>query len=184
MGRGGFLCLVMFALSVAPGAGQASPLRLTMEDTVDRALAASRDLRVSRKTVDIARVNLDRSRAWLPANPYVSVGAQDVVHNQFGPNYGATLSQEFEIAGQRGKRVAVAEKGVVRAEWELRAAELTLVTNVKQSFIHALLGPERVALAQEGLEAAQQLSHDLSERKPSSRRPKPDYGKSIRISIL
>ena len=180
MGRGGrpfLLCAAMMWLFGVVGPAVAGPLPLTMDETVARAIAASRDLRVSRKQVELAQANLDRSHALLPANPYVSGGAQyDSSRQQFttdsgqtafasnGPNYGFTLSQEFEIAGQRSKRIASAEQGVEKAVWDAKSAELTLVSTVKQTFVRALLGPDRIALARRGLDAAQSLSQSLEKK--------------------
>src|SRR5437660_1453236 len=63
------------------------PLRLTVDDAVARALAANLDLAVSRRDVDIARANLQRSRALMPSNPFLSAGAQKTSQSGVGPNY-------------------------------------------------------------------------------------------------
>jgi cobalt-zinc-cadmium efflux system outer membrane protein len=146
----------------------AAPLRLTMDDAVARATKAHPDVASARRAVDIAESGLERSRAWLPGNPYVSAGGGTTTQADVGNNYGFYLSQEFEIAGQRSKRIDVARQEVAKANSELTGAQQTLVAAVKTAFIDALVGRDRVALARQGLDVTTDLSTHLSRPKQLS----------------
>jgi len=152
--------LVILAVDQLPSVA-AEPLRLTMEECVSRAVAASLDLSASHKDIDVAQAALERSRAWMPGNPFFSGGAQH--SNAFGPNYVFLLSQEIEIGGQRAKRIAAATEGVEKATWEQKAAEQTLIATVKTAFIQALVSADRVTVAQQGVDTASELANELAQ---------------------
>ena len=147
------------------GAG-AAPLHLTLDEVVARARAASLDLQSSTKDVDLAEAHLERSRTLLPSNPYLTGGAQ---HSDVSaPNYSFFLSQEFEVAGQRQKRIGAATENLQKATWDLKTAEQSLVATAKVAFVHALVSVDRVNLAQQGVDAAHELAEQLTRRQPSS----------------
>lgn len=178
---GGLGCSLLVA---AAAAGEA--LRLTMADAVTRAIAASPDLQSDRKSVDVAAAVADRSAAWLPADPYLSLGAQGFFDREqtvfLGDNdepqfavsetklrvgYGLSLSQEFEVAGQRGWRLKVAERGLESTRLEARAAELTLVAAVQTVFTRALIHARRVEIARQTLANAVELREDVERARAS-----------------
>ena len=162
MRRAGWLGLfAILAMDRLPPAA-AEPLQLTMDECVSRAIVASLDLSASRKDIDVAQAALERSRAWLPANPFLSGGAQHSTTS--GPNYIFLLSQEIEIAGQRGKRIAAATEGVEKATADQKTAESALTASVKTAFIQAQLSVDRVAIAQQGVDIAASLASTLAQR--------------------
>ncbi len=159
-------CMAIFFSLAGMYPASAAPLRLTLEDVVARAKAASLDLQTSQKDIDLANAHLERSRALLPSNPYFTGGAQR--SDNFGPNYTFYLSQEFEIAGQRQKRIGAATENVQKATWEMQTAEQSLVAVAKTAFIHALVTVDRVNVAQRGVDAAHDLVEQLTSRKSSA----------------
>ncbi len=161
--------LVLAVFGARPQTATARPLlQLTMEEAVARARVANPDVRAARKAIDAAAGSLQRSKAWLPSNPYVSGGAGTTTQQGVGSNYGLQLSQEIEVAGQRSKRVEAAARGLEKATAEATAVEQTLVATVKTAFVQALAGSERLTLARQGLETATALSNQLGERTAAS----------------
>lgn len=156
----------LVALLAAAPAARADGLRLTLEDALARAKSANGGLLASGKQVDTARANVERSAAWVPENPYVTGGLLQTPGTGFGPSYGFSISQEFEVAGQRSKRMAVADAGLRKAEWDQKNQELDLNAAVKTAFVRALLSEERLTLAQRNAD----LIGDLSKRELSESR--------------
>lgn len=135
------------ALLLPARAARAEVLRLTLEDALARARSANAALHASGMQIETARANVERSHAWVPENPYLTGGLLQTPGTGFGPSYGFSISQEFEVAGQRGKRMAVAEAGLRKAEWEQKNQEAELRATVKTAFVRALLSEERLTLA-------------------------------------
>jgi cobalt-zinc-cadmium efflux system outer membrane protein len=156
---------VVVALFVGGRHTPAAALRLTMDEAVTRATQAYPDVASARAAVGVAEAGLQRSKAWLPANPYVSAGAGTTTQAGVGSNYGMYLSQEFEIAGQRSKRIDVAKQDIAQATAELSNVRQTLVAAVKTAFVQALVGTDRVGLARQGLGTTADLTKDLSRTK-------------------
>ena len=156
-----FLAIVAVVL-LSSSAAVAGPLRLTMDDAVARATQAHPDLAAARKAIDVAEASLQRSKTWLPANPYLSAGAGTTTQEGVGNNYGMYLSQEFEIGGQRSKRIGVARQDVAKATSELTGVQQTLVAAVKTAFVDTLVSTDRAILARQGLDITVDLSQHLS----------------------
>jgi outer membrane protein TolC len=153
---------------VVGASASAGQVRLTMDEAVVRAAQAYPDVAAARRAVDIAEAGLQRSKAWLPANPYLSAGAGTTTQQGVGNNYGFYVSQELEIAGQRSKRIGVATQDIAKAASELTSAQQTLAAAVKTAFVQALVGTDRVPLARQGLDVTTELSTQLSRiRSPS-----------------
>lgn len=145
-------CSMSLVILLAVGSAAATPLRLTMDEAVARAAASNLEVGSARTAIETARAALAQSRAWLPSNPYVSGGAGVTTQQGVGPNYGFFLSQEFELAGQRGQRIAAATQQLEQTTWDVKNTEQSLAATVKTTFVHALLSSERVTLARQGLE--------------------------------
>ncbi len=169
---GTLFLLVFVPLLLPPRAAPAEPIRLTMEDAVTRAAGATVEVSESRRDLSLAKANLARSRAILPDDPQVSAGAyhstlqEDVFNDQgdlveqrgYGPNYTFSISQEFEIAGQRALRMDAAGKDVERARFALKSQRDNLAATVKTAFIHALIEKEKLAVAQRAYDATAELA--------------------------
>jgi cobalt-zinc-cadmium efflux system outer membrane protein len=145
---------------------RADPLRLSIDDAVSRTIAANLELQANRKDITVAETRLERSRSLLPANPLVTAGAQHAVG--YAPNYNFSLSQEFEVAGQRGARIRAAQKDVEKVTWEVKSAEQTLAAAAKTAFVHALISIDRVTVARQGVDATLELSRNRERDKTLS----------------
>ena len=118
------------------------------------ALAASPE--VSEARAQRAAVTARRTTAgvWLPSNPTVS---GMLAHRRRPPpesasvlNWAVTLSQEFEIAGQRGARVDAVDVEAAAQERRVRVAEQEVAAGALTAYYEAVA-------AQEGLRVASDL---------------------------
>lgn len=138
---------------------QVRAVELTLDEVIERALQHGHEVQISQTSLDTVDARLRRSQALLPTNPYVSGGFWDTTATRFiddrqrgiGPSYTLSLSQTFEIAGQRGQRVALAASGVDVAEANALAARSTLIANVRRTFHDAIEADARVGFAAETL---------------------------------
>src|SRR5262245_16908940 len=138
--------------------------RVTLAEAVERARTANPELRAAAQDVEIARGALVKARYPSQFNPQIS---GDGAHrSRSGPggtgsatDYGVGLSQELEVAGQRGARIAEAEQTVARAEAQVRDRERLLDAEVKQAFFAVLVGARRVQL----LERIEELDRRVRE---------------------
>ncbi len=158
MRRAGWLLGVVFVSLSGPSGVDAVALRLTLDEALSRAKAV--DLEGNRSEVEIAQANLSRSKDMLSANPFVSAGAQRT--SQGGvPNYNFLVSQEFEVAGQRGKRIEAALLGVQKASSDLQTVGHNLTATVKSAFVQGMVASQRITVAQQAVDAATELVRQL-----------------------
>lgn len=129
-----------------------SSRRLTLSQAIDLAFAQSPVLRARQAEVQRAQARLVTARTYL-FNPELDIAAG----RRTGPvgrstDSGVALTQEIEIAGQRGKRKATAESGLAAAEARFLREKRLLAAQVELSFAEAvrareLLGVEATDLA-------------------------------------
>ena len=160
--------VILCAVLVMGASAVAGQVRLTMDEAVARAAQTHPDVAAARLAVNIAEAGLQRGKAWLPANPYLSGGAGTTTQHGVGNNYGFYISQELEIAGQRTKRIGVAAQDIAKAAAELTGAQQTLAAAVKTAFVQGLVATDRVPLARQGLDVTTELSTQLSRIKNPS----------------
>jgi cobalt-zinc-cadmium efflux system outer membrane protein len=134
---------------------------MTLSEAVDTALKNNPDLQAVRLEKDDAQGKLDQAGIWLRSNPVVeaSRSRKDTVPGggEKATNYGFSLSQEFEIAGQRGLRIDAAKSGMEKTAQDIRNAQRILVAEVKDSFAKALAAQLKVELANEVVRLQEQL---------------------------
>jgi cobalt-zinc-cadmium efflux system outer membrane protein len=147
--------VVTLAAWVVPSAGQ--PLRLTLEEAVQRALKENAELLAGARDVDVAAAALRRSSSRFPSNPYVSFGASRRAEIGGRPNVFAFLSQEVEIAGQRAPRMRAAQHNLQQENSNVRQKQVTLAADVKAAFTRVLARSARVSKLQEQVNLARQL---------------------------
>lgn len=146
-------CFVMIAtLMVLPGVTQGQE---TLSLTLDEALALARernpDLLAARQELEVARGRLVKARYPSPFNPELG---GEVTHRSRGEvgehgdslDFAVTLSQEIEIAGQRGQRIDEAERNLALITLRVQDRERLIVAQVKESFYRALALRRRFAL--------------------------------------
>lgn len=129
---------------------------MTSDEAVDLALRNNPVLLELQHDQAIARGQFEKARLPLIANPTIEgdVSRKDRPQEEGGgkfTNYDVRLSQEVEIAGQRGIRIDVARKEMSRISWEIKDKRRTLVADVKDAFARALAADKKRHLVKEAL---------------------------------
>ncbi len=133
----------------------------TLDEVIESTLRQNPDLRSLRLEEEIAKAQLQKARLPLIANPtvesnIVTKGTGGDVQRTF-TDYGVALSQEFEIAGQRGFRIDVAEKEIQRVRLEIRDKERIITSEVRNAFVRALASRRKVELRKESVRLKEEL---------------------------
>jgi len=127
---------------------------LTVERAIAVALEKNPDLQALRLEEESAVGQAEKSRLLLINNPTIegTVSEKDKPEEEGNgkfTNYGFKFSQEFEVAGQRGARIEVAEKELARVQSEIKDKERVLISDVKDSFANSLALKKKSNLARE-----------------------------------
>jgi len=100
----------------------------------------------------------------LPPNPTIGYVAGEIGDQGTAGQQGGFAGQKFITGGKLAKNRAVAAAEIARAEQELAATELRVLTDVRISFYRALVAQHRydfaeqlVSLSREAVQASQQL---------------------------
>ena len=122
--------------------GQPAPV--TSEQLLEEALTNNREIAAIRQRIAEAK-GLLRQAGVRPAPTLDASGASgQPLRTQGEESYSASLSQQFETAGKRAKRVRVAEYGVGLAEAELAERVSSLKRDIRLAFAEAMADQERV----------------------------------------
>jgi cobalt-zinc-cadmium efflux system outer membrane protein len=129
-------------------------LSMTMDEAVSYALQNNPEIQALRLEEEIAKGQIEKARLLFINNPTVEgeVSTKEKpIEEGSGKykNYGFKLSQEFEIAGQKGLRIAVAEKGLSRVSLEIKNKERILTNEVKNTAASAIALKQKTELAKE-----------------------------------
>lgn len=157
--RAGRLLLLTLLVSSAPA--RAEPL------TIERALEIARqnnpDLLAARQELEIARGRSVKAEYLSQFNPEVSGEAarRSLGGGGSGTDYGAALSQELEVGGQRGKRIDEARANSEAVEQRVRDQTRLTEAEVRQAFFAALARRKRQDLLQ-GVEQLNRRIRDAS----------------------
>lgn len=143
-----FISVIVIILSAS------NVFSMTMDEAVSHALKNNPEIQAVRLEEDIVKGQLEKARLLLINNPTVEGEVskkEKPIEEGSGKykNYGIKLSQEFEIAGQRGLRIDVAEKGLIRVASEIRDKERTLASEIKDVFVRTLALKKKVELRKE-----------------------------------
>ncbi len=160
--RTGSLATLLFLAATPP----APAAEFTLAEVIDRAIARSYDLEASEHKQEITRARIEDSRSWLASNPYFSFSYWDSTDKTvfsdgrtqgIGPSYTVSLSQTFEIAGQRGKRIEIAHNNDAVASANTDSARHSFVVRVERAFNETLEAHEKTQLAFELLHWQREL---------------------------
>ncbi|MEK6743956.1 MAG: TolC family protein [Nitrospirota bacterium] len=134
---------------------------MTLNDAVETALKNNPDVQIVRLEEGAAQGRLDQAGLLLKSNPVIegSVSRKDTLPEggEKVKNYGLRLSQEFELAGQRGLRVDAARSGREKVLQDIRDKERVLIAGVKDAFARALAANRKIELAEEVLKLQEEL---------------------------
>jgi cobalt-zinc-cadmium efflux system outer membrane protein len=147
--------IVLYALFLITSPAAALETKeLTLPQAITLALEHNPELQTLKLEEESAKGRDERARLLFINNPTIegAVSKKDKLEEEGGgkfTNYGFKLSQEFEIAGQRGARIDVAEKELARVKSEIRDKERVLIADVKDVFAKALAAKKKNSLAHE-----------------------------------
>ena len=157
------LAALALVLSVAAPAASDCRGQLSASAAVRCALAASPAVRAAEAGVEAAAGRQDTARTILPSHPAAEV---TVAHRRglWTPtlerdiNVYGRLSQELEIAGQRGKRRQVADADRTAQQRRVDAVRREVAAEVLRVHVEALAAREQRAMAQRMTTAADALA--------------------------
>ena len=130
--------------------GQES-LSLTLPEALALARDHNPDILAARQELEIARGRLGKAHYPSQFNPALGSEVTDRSRGESGEHgdsvdFSFSLSQEIEIAGQRGKRIDEAERNLTVVTQRVRDRERLILARVKESFYRALSQRRRFAL--------------------------------------
>jgi cobalt-zinc-cadmium efflux system outer membrane protein len=134
---------------------------MSLSEAVEAALNNNPEIQAVRLETDAAQGRLDQAGLMLKSNPVIegSVSRKDTLPEggEKVKNYGLRLSQEFELAGQRGLRVDVARSGREKAIQDVRDKERIIIAEVKDAFVRALAAKRKIELAGDAVRLQEEL---------------------------
>jgi len=126
------------------------------------ALAASPEVRQAREALATIAGRRTTAEVWLPSNPVV---AATIAHRRRPPpesaealNWSVNLSQEFEIAGQRGLRVDAADAQAAAQRRRVAVAEQEVAAGALGAYYEAVAAQETLRFAEDLSRTAQALA--------------------------
>jgi len=127
---------------------------MTIDEAVAYALKNNPELQALRLEEEVIKGQIERANLLLINNPTIEGDVskkEKPIEEGSGKftNYGIKLSQEFEIAGQRGLRIEVAEKELSKVRLELKNRERILAYEVKNAFAMAIALKKKTELTKE-----------------------------------
>lgn len=150
------LAMLMVLAVCAPSFASSEPM--TVEEAVLLALRQNLNLRVDIQDLATTEAVLAGSRITTPFNPAVEISSgrrSDSAGTAL--DWGAAVSQEIEIGGQRGRRIAVAQVESQRILADVRSRGQALALAVRRAFAEAVLARERQTYARQLEALAQNL---------------------------
>jgi cobalt-zinc-cadmium efflux system outer membrane protein len=150
------LILIGFVFAMRAEAQPPAP-ELTLEAALAEAEATSPELRAGAAAVEEARGRLISARTY-PYNPAIEVEGAD----RSGPiesttDRGVALSQELEIAGQRGKRTDAARAGLAAAEARYARRRREVFAAVARAFGETVRARELLEVSRVDVELTRSL---------------------------
>ena len=153
----GGLSLLLFLPTADLKAQVQTAPQLTLEQAFQAALERSPVLRAQRAEVEVARAQLLTAQTY-PMNPAVSAeAARRSAPGASSTDGGFEVSQEFELGGQRGRRVAVATADLQAAESRFRRNERLLAGRVASAFGEAVRARELLRIEEADAALAREL---------------------------
>jgi outer membrane protein, heavy metal efflux system len=151
--------MIIFACALLLSVNTASAM--TVAEAVDVALKNNPDIQSVRLEQGAAQGRLDQAGLFLRSNPVIegSLSRKDTLPEggEKVKNYEVRLSQEFELAGQRGLRIDVARSGREKAVQDIRDMERVLIAAVKDAFVRTLAAKRKIELTGEAVKLQEEL---------------------------
>jgi len=193
--RGVALATLIFFLFVQAPCSADEPCKtpLTADKVVSCALSVSPEVQIAQREFDALRGRRTSASIWLPSNPNISFNGGDrELAERPGSvsafNWTATLSQEVEVAGQRGLRLRVADAELQAQTRRVVVTELDVAARALSTFFEVQAAREELNLAERLGQIAQSLS-ELAEQRSNIGLLSPvdadvAQSESIRIGLI
>lgn len=142
----------------------ASPvLSLTLDEAISTGLQNNPEMRAARLDEEAARGQMAKAKLPPFSNPVIegSLSRQTRERGEVGGafrNNQISISQNVEVAGQRGLRMDAAENNLDRSRHDIRDLERTLRADIGDAFARSLFLRDREALAKEYLGLQEDLA--------------------------
>ncbi len=138
--------------------------KLALPQVVEFSLQNNGDLKSFREEKGIREAG--KTRAGLLPNPTLELegGTGALTGSSAENSLSLGVSQEFFLAGKRGKRLAIAERELDMYRWQLADRERVLRDEVKSSFYDVILAEQRLTLADRSIALNRQLLDVTKER--------------------
>jgi len=157
---------VPWTATAAEAANQAAArdcaTRVTRDNLVPCALAASPDLRVEREAESALEGRRQAADTLLPSNPVLGLeGARRTTPGtDRAPafNWSASLSQELELAGQRGQRQRAAQAALEAQRLRILARQRDTASSAWNSYFEVIAARLQQELAQRLLDASRRVA--------------------------
>jgi len=135
---------------------------LNADAVVRRALAASPEVREARDRLAALAGRRATAGVWLPSNPTVSATLATRRRQAPDPasalNWNVMLSQELELAGQRGARVATVDAEAAAQARRVGVAEQEIAAGALTAYYEAIAAREGLLIAADLAQTAQALA--------------------------
>lgn len=140
---------------------------LTVQQAIDKAVAAAPALDADRAAIDAARAA--RLQAGLKPNDSITVETENFV----GTGYYSVLEQAevtasynrtLERGGKRAARIALADSDIVVAEAAVAVARLELASQVQRAFLDVLMADQARSIAEQSFVIARGLQSEAAKR--------------------
>ncbi len=167
-----YVAIAILAFSVCVLSSDASMAQektepVTLKEAIGAALKNNLQLAVARKKLEVARAERIKSSLFLPSNPELEseIGRRDPSSpEEKHTDYSISLSQEFEIYGQRRKRIRVTDKNMEKVKYEIANVERNVIAKVMINFNEVLTSLEIVKLQSYAEDIFERLWSATSER--------------------
>lgn len=138
---------------------------LTMEEAVRVAVTSNAEVRAAEGELGVAKGRARGASLWLQDNPTLeAAGGPRDPSGERTVDYSVTLTQGFDVAGQRGARIDAAAALVLAAEARVAARRTQVAAETREAFGRVLAGEASRKLADETRQLAEQALRAAEER--------------------
>lgn len=155
-----------FWLSGQEVRGEESATILNLEAALQLGLAQNPELRAARESLKVAESGRVKARLWLPSNPTLELdySTDRYFSNEGEGEFRVGVSQEFEVAGQRGKRIEVSELDYRRASAQAEDLTRQVSGRIKQAFFRLSILQRKREVTQSLIELQRRLAEAAVQR--------------------
>jgi len=121
---------------------------VNLEECITIALEKNLQIAAARNSLGTAEADRIKASLLFPSNPKIisRVGERDSPDGNKTTDYMFRLSQEFQVFGQRRKRINVSDKLIERVKFEIADVERNVIAQVKTNFYESLTALEILKL--------------------------------------